>query len=100
VDIEPHNCARIFHDLPPYFWLCTWVLIRQSITHVHKGQVFVFLYICQLLCLVFFKAFRIYWTPVFTGVTAEINFFTPSGGQGGGDFLWLRLCRVVTSVAK
>jgi len=30
-----------------------------------------------------FKVLRTYWTPVFTGVTAENKFFTPSGGAGG-----------------
>ena len=34
----------------------------------------------------FFKALAIDWTPVFTGVTAEIQFFHTFGeGQGGGD---------------
>jgi hypothetical protein len=33
-----------------------------------------------------FKALRTYWTPVFTGVTAEIQFFHTFGeGEGGGD---------------
>jgi len=33
----------------------------------------------------FFKDLRIDWTPVFTGVTAEIQFFHSFGGHGGGD---------------
>jgi hypothetical protein len=33
-----------------------------------------------------FRDLRIAWTPVFTGVTAEIQFFhTFGGGKGGGD---------------
>jgi len=33
-----------------------------------------------------FKALRNYWTPVFTGVTAETQFFHTFGeGKGGGD---------------
>jgi hypothetical protein len=30
-----------------------------------------------------FKVLRTYWTPVFTGVTAENQFFHSFGGQGG-----------------
>jgi len=30
----------------------------------------------------FFKALPISWTPVFTGVTAEIQFFPTFGGEG------------------
>jgi len=30
-----------------------------------------------------FKALQTYWTPVFTGVTAEIQFFHTFRGQGG-----------------
>ena len=34
----------------------------------------------------FFTALAIDWTPVFTGVTAEIQFFHTFGeGEGGGD---------------
>jgi len=34
-----------------------------------------------------FKALRNYWTPVFTGVTAEIQFFHTFGeGKGGGEY--------------
>ncbi|MGA2956225.1 MAG: hypothetical protein ABSF48_10950, partial [Thermodesulfobacteriota bacterium] len=37
-------------DLPPYFWLCTWLLIHQSITQVHKGQVlFIFLQLSTIM---------------------------------------------------
>jgi len=32
-----------------------------------------------------FKTLRTYWTPVFTGVTDETNFFTPSG-QGEEEY--------------
>jgi hypothetical protein len=36
-----------------------------------------------------FKVLRTYWTPVFTGVTAENQFFHTFGeGKGGGD-LWI-----------
>jgi hypothetical protein len=50
VHIESHNCDRIFHDLPPYFWLCTWLVIHQSITHVHKGQVlFIFVQLSTIM---------------------------------------------------
>ena len=40
-----------------------------------------------------FKALRTDWTPVFTGVTAEIQFFHTFGeGEGGGD------CRIYISL--
>jgi hypothetical protein len=38
-----------------------------------------------------FKVLRTYWTPVFTGVTAENQFFHSFGGQGG--FLELSGCK-------
>ena len=36
-----------------------------------------------------FKTLAIDWTPVFTGVTAEIQFFHTFPRQGGGNFIFI-----------